>query len=116
MHRSEASDLWGSPPWKIDFTPPKCSLRSSIDFAIVGGGFAGLAAAAWLRMLAPEKSVVVLEAGSIGNGASGRTGGLVLTESAAGDLPGLGDVLAGLKEIQIGRASCRERGSRAQAV
>ena len=70
-----------------------------VDFAVVGAGFAGLAAAAWLRILAPEKSVVVLEAGRIGNGASGRTGGLVLSESAAGDLPGLGDVLAGLKKI-----------------
>ncbi len=99
MSRSQARDLWGVPPWRIDFTPPKHSLPSSVDFAIVGAGFAGLAAAAWLRILAPEKSVIVLEAGRIGNGASGRTGGLVLSESAAGDLPGLGDVLAGLKKI-----------------
>lgn len=99
MSRSHARDLWGVPPWKIDFTPPKRSLSSSVDFAIVGAGFAGLAAAAWLRILAPEKSVAVLEAGRIGNGASGRTGGLVLSESAAGDLPGLGDVLAGLEKI-----------------
>ena len=99
MSRSQARDLWGVPPWKIDFTPPKHSLPSSVDFAIVGAGFAGLTAAAWLRILAPEKSVIVLEAGRIGNGASGRTGGLVLSESAAGDLPGLGDVLAGLKRI-----------------
>ena len=99
MSRSQARDLWGIPPWKIDFTPPKHSLPFSVDFAIVGAGFAGLAAAAWLRILAPEKSVIVVEAGRIGNGASGRTGGLVLSESAAGDLPGLGDVLAGLKKI-----------------
>lgn len=99
MSRSNARDFWGDPPWKIDFTPPKRSLPSSVDFAVVGAGFAGLAAAAWLRILAPEKSVVVFEAGRIGNGASGRTGGLVLSESAAGDLPGLGDVLAGLRKI-----------------
>lgn len=99
MSRSHARDLWGIPPWKIDFTPPKHSLPSSVDFAVVGAGFAGLAAAAWLRILDPKKSVVVLEAGRIGNGASGRTGGLVLSESAAGDLHGLGDVLAGLKKI-----------------
>ncbi len=60
-----------------------------------GPGFTGLAAASWLRLLAPEKSVAVFEAFEIGAGASGRTGGLVLTESAAGDLPGLGDVLSG---------------------
>lgn len=99
MPRSQAHDLWGVPPWKIDFTPPKPSLPSSVDFAVVGAGFAGLAAAAWLRILDPEKSVAILEAGRIGHGASGRTGGLVLSESAAGDLPGLGDVLAGLKKI-----------------
>jgi glycine/D-amino acid oxidase-like deaminating enzyme len=55
------------------------------------GGFTGLAAAAWLRLLAPEKSVAVLEAGRIGSGASGRTGGMILSRTAADDLPGLGD-------------------------
>ena len=50
-------------------------------------------------MKAPKKSVVLLEAAQIGSGASGRTGGMVLSESAAGDLSGLGDVLAGLKKI-----------------
>jgi len=74
-------------------------IPSEVDFAIVGGGFTGLAAAAWLRRLAPEKSVVVLEAGSIGTGASGRTGGMVLSEAAPGDLPGLGDVLGGFTGI-----------------
>lgn len=66
---------------------------------IVGAGFTGLAAAAWLRHLDRSKSVVVLEAGRIGNGASGRTGGMALAETAAGDLPGLGDVLIGVQKI-----------------
>jgi glycine/D-amino acid oxidase-like deaminating enzyme len=39
----------------------------------------------------------VLEAGHVGAGASGRTGGMALAETAAGDQPGLGDVLAGLR-------------------
>jgi gamma-glutamylputrescine oxidase len=92
-------DPWGTPPWRIDFTPPKRPLPEAVDFAIIGAGFAGLTAAAWLRMLAPGKSVAVLEAGRIGAGASGRTGGMVLSRTAADDLPGLGDVLAGLKKI-----------------
>jgi glycine/D-amino acid oxidase-like deaminating enzyme len=92
-------DPWGQPPWQIDFSPAARSLPKSVDFAIIGGGFTGLAAAAWLVLVAPEKSVAVLEAGRIGAGASGRTGGMVLAESAAGDLPGLGDVLAGLTRI-----------------
>jgi glycine/D-amino acid oxidase-like deaminating enzyme len=70
-----------------------------VDFAIVGGGFSGLSAACWLRKFAPDRSVVVLEAGSLGDGASGRTGGMTLGETAAGDLPGLGDVLSGYQEI-----------------
>jgi glycine/D-amino acid oxidase-like deaminating enzyme len=99
-------DPWGQPPWQIDFSPAAHSLPKSVDFAIIGGGFTGLAGAAWLHLLAPEKSVAVLEAGRIGAGASGRTGGMVLAESAAGDLPGLGDVLAGLTRIlgDLGRA------------
>jgi glycine/D-amino acid oxidase-like deaminating enzyme len=69
-----------------------------VDFAIVGGGFCGLSAAAWLRRLAPERSVLVLESAALGEGASGRTGGLVLADTAAGPLPGLGNVLAGYKK------------------
>ena len=90
---------WGAPPWHIDFTVRSKPVPSSVDFAIVGGGFTGLAAAAWLCRLAPEKSVAVFEGDRIGAGASGRTGGMALAESAAGDLPGLGNVLGGLERI-----------------
>src|ERR1700730_16007871 len=90
---------WGTPPWAIDFAPPPRPLPPEADVVIVGAGFAGLAAAGWLRLLDPAKSVVVLEAQHIGAGASGRTGGMALAETAAGDLPGLGDVLAGLVKI-----------------
>jgi len=98
---------WGAAPWTIDFVPARQPLPPEADFAIVGAGFTGLAAAASLRLQAPSKSVVVLEAGGIGAGASGRTGGMILAESAAGDLPGLGDVLAGLNQIlsELSRAS-----------
>lgn len=66
---------------------------------MIGAGFSGLAAAAWLRLLAPRRSVVVLEAGRIGHGASGRTGGMALDGAAADDLSGLEDVLGGLRKI-----------------
>jgi glycine/D-amino acid oxidase-like deaminating enzyme len=90
---------WGKTPWKIAFRARAGSLPGQVDVAIVGGGFTGLAAAAMVKRLAPEKSVLLLEAGRVGNGASGRTGGLVLAETAAGDLPGLGDVLRGYERI-----------------
>ena len=90
---------WGTPPWTVDFRPATRALPDHVDFAIVGGGFSGLSAAAWLRKLAPGRSVLVLESASLGEGASGRTGGMALAETAAGTLPGLGDVLVGYKKI-----------------
>jgi glycine/D-amino acid oxidase-like deaminating enzyme len=94
-------ESWGASPWAVDFAPSHAERhdRFEADVAILGAGFTGLAAAAWLRKLAPEKSVAVLEAARIGAGASGRTGGMALAETAAGDQPGLGDVLAGFREI-----------------
>lgn len=90
---------WGVAPWTIDFQPSKKPLPESADFVVIGAGFTGLAAAAWLRLLAPNKSVIVLEAEHIGSGASGRTGGQFLGETAAGDQEGLGDVIAGVQSI-----------------
>jgi glycine/D-amino acid oxidase-like deaminating enzyme len=100
-----SSPPWGSTPWSIDFRPAKRPLPDAVDIAIIGGGFTGLAAAAWSRRCDPTRSVAAFEAETIGAGASGHTGGLVLAETAAGDLPGLGDVLAGfaniLKELSV---------------
>jgi glycine/D-amino acid oxidase-like deaminating enzyme len=90
---------WGAPPWTVGFRPVPRALPDHVDFAIVGGGFTGLSAAAWLRRFAPERSVLLLESASLGDGASGRTGGMALAETAAGKLPGLGEVLAGYKKI-----------------
>lgn len=90
---------WGKTPWTIRFRAKAKRLPDRVDVAIVGGGFTGLTAAAMVKRLAPEKSVLLLEAGRVGNGASGRTGGMVLAETAAGDLAGLGDVLKGYRRI-----------------
>src|ERR1700688_806587 len=91
---------WGNAPWTIDFRSTARALPSEVDFAIVGGGFSGLSAAARLRQLEPDKTTAVFEADCVGAGSSGHTGGMTLAESAAGDLPGLGDVLEGFAEIQ----------------
>src|SRR5262249_10122592 len=93
------SARWGRPPWEISFRPAPSAIPDEVDFAVVGGGFTGLSAAAWLRRLDPNRSVVLLEAATIGAGASGRTGGMALAATARRDLPGLGDVLAGFSEI-----------------
>ncbi len=99
MTRAVSHPRWGNPPWSIDFLPTRTPMPAEADFAVVGGGFSGLSAASWLRRFAPDKTVVVFESASIGAGSSGHTGGMVLAETAAGDLPGLGDVLGGFTEI-----------------
>ena len=96
---STKSPNWGTPPWKISFRSKLTDLPEHVDFAIIGGGFTGLAAAACLKRLAPGKSILLLEAKQLGNGASSRTGGMVLAETAAGNLPGLGNVLKNYKKI-----------------
>jgi glycine/D-amino acid oxidase-like deaminating enzyme len=97
---SQARDLpWGQTPWSIDSHSQATFLPEHVDFAVVGGGFSGLSAAAELRRLDPTQTVAVFEAQTVGAGSSGHTGGLVLAETAAGDLPGLGDVLEGFRNI-----------------
>ena len=105
MHDANSNPGWGQPPWTISYRPVRRELPDRTDFAIVGGGFSGLAAAAWLGRIVPGKSVSLFESRSIGAGSSGHTGGMVLAETAAGDLPALGDVLQGytniLRDLQI---------------
>jgi glycine/D-amino acid oxidase-like deaminating enzyme len=107
MPPSFSNPHWGAPPWRIAFHPATHRLPASVDYAVIGCGFTGLAAAAWLARLAPKSSVAVFEAGRIGHGASGRTGGMALGETASGAQEGLGDVLAGLRRIlKTLRVSC----------
>jgi glycine/D-amino acid oxidase-like deaminating enzyme len=48
------------------------------DVAVVGGGIVGCATAYWLQRREPSLRVAVVEAGSLGQGASGRNAGFVL--------------------------------------
>jgi glycine/D-amino acid oxidase-like deaminating enzyme len=57
-------------------TPPAQSLPETADVAIIGAGFTGLSAA--LALAKRGASVVVVEAETIGWGASSRNGGMVL--------------------------------------
>lgn len=76
---SDFSEAQKSPFWgetvssKID--SQQLSADISCDLAIIGGGFAGLWSALKARERFPDARIVLLEAGSVGNAASGRNGG-----------------------------------------
>jgi glycine/D-amino acid oxidase-like deaminating enzyme len=66
-----------------------CESGSKVaDVAIIGGGLTGLSAAYHILVARPKARVVVLEAGRIGRGASGRNTGMLT--------PGVGQDLASL--------------------
>ena len=67
--------LWAATARPAPDSPPLDGSRHA-DVAIVGAGYSGLAAA--LRLAASGASVVVLDAGEPGWGASGRNGGQVI--------------------------------------
>ncbi|MFN0249916.1 MAG: NAD(P)/FAD-dependent oxidoreductase [Kofleriaceae bacterium] len=52
-------------------------IPKTVDFAVVGGGFAGLATAIELRTMHPAAVIVVFEAERVGFGASGRNAGFL---------------------------------------
>lgn len=65
--------LTGSPP------PPRSPLADDVrvDYAVVGAGLAGLAAAYHLHLAEPDARIVVLEGNQVGGGATGASTGIV---------------------------------------
>lgn len=61
--------------------PPAAPLARdlAVDVAIIGGGFTGVSTAYHLSRRNPGLGIALLEAKSLGNGASGRSGGQMLT-------------------------------------
>src|SRR5260370_41730553 len=82
---------WGVPPWAVDFHSEQQPPPQETDFAVVGGGFTGLAAAAWLRHLEPKKRVTLFAASRIGAYSSGHTGGTAPPKTPQRDVPGPAD-------------------------
>ncbi len=68
----------GAPePGEIATAAGRAGWRSKVDYAVVGGGLAGLMTAIRLAEAEPTADIVVLEAHFVGFGASGRNAGLV---------------------------------------
>ena len=77
LETDENRSVWteGTP----DYRPlPPLRGETSADLAIIGGGFTGTSTAYHFSRRYPEKRVILLEARSLGNGASGRNGGHLL--------------------------------------
>ncbi len=77
LDADENTSLWAAQT--PDYRPGE-ALRKTIDcdLAIIGGGFTGTSTAYHFSRRYPEKRVVLLEAKSLANGASGRNGGMML--------------------------------------
>lgn len=74
---------------------------AEFDVAVIGGGFCGLSCA--LQAASSGLSVVLLEAGEIGSGASGRTGALVVPHFPGGmNLSGVRALLGDKKADALG--------------
>ena len=94
-----AEPNWGEPPWQVDLPFQTRARPDFCEVAVVGAGFTGLAAAQALALAG--KQVAVFEATRIGAGASGRSGGLVLEDTGAGVLPGVGDCIPALERLLV---------------
>lgn len=100
-------DSPGSPIyWSASHTEPARRFAplegaQQADVVIVGGGFTGLWTAWYLKQLAPDQHIAVVEAECFGHGASGRNGGWVI-----GNIAGLERHLHGL-DTGTRQALCR---------
>src|SRR5690625_2546449 len=62
------------------YTPlPRLEGEVDLDVAVIGGGLVGMATAIHLRRMDPALSVGLLEARTVGYGASGRNGSFAMT-------------------------------------
>ncbi len=80
--------------------PPEArSVRGTVrcDWAVIGAGICGLAVARRLAELRPDDSVTVIEAMRVGNGASGRNAGFMLSRHSPGRI----------KNLEVGRRNDR---------
>ncbi len=78
---------------------PALQANISVDVAIIGGGFTGMAAAYFLKKEQPALRVAVLESEVVGFGASGRNGGFSMT---------LFGLTMGITAFRFGKAAARE--------
>ncbi|HEX5195015.1 MAG TPA: FAD-dependent oxidoreductase [Solirubrobacteraceae bacterium] len=104
--RAAFADAVPRPYWLDDLPArdphPRLERVVDADLCIVGGGFTGLWAALHAKRLEPARSVVLLEGGRCGEGASGRNGGFLdasLTHGLANGLSRFESEMATLERL-----------------
>ena len=88
---------WGEPPWRHADAQPRGFATVPCDVAIVGGGLTGASTAYHLALRGIRSTI--FEAARIGDGASGRTGGLALEGTAIGPREEVNSCLAELAAL-----------------
>jgi gamma-glutamylputrescine oxidase len=89
---------WGEPLWRSRRLAGVAEpIPQTIDVAIIGGGLTGISAA--FHLARGGLRAVVFEAASLGGGASGRTGGIVLEGTATGIRPGAENCVPSLASL-----------------
>ena len=102
--RAAFADATVRPYW-LDALPPRepepqLEGPTEADLCIVGGGFTGLWAALHAKADDPARDVVVLEADTVGFGASGRNGGFALGSLTHGIENGLARFAAEMPQLE----------------
>ncbi len=94
---------WRCIAGEVESYPPLQGVAKT-DFAVVGAGFAGLAAARRLKQLEPDSGVVLVDARDICEGSSGRNSGFMIDlPHNLGSADYVGSRDADLKQIQMNR-------------
>jgi len=106
LPEDDQSNGWSAllPPRRVN-----ASLDGEMDFdwLVVGAGYAGVAAARQLAQLQPNASIALIEAGVVGENASGRNSGFAIDLPHA---PGISEhwVEQGRRAIRVGRFALGE--------
>jgi gamma-glutamylputrescine oxidase len=88
---------WGATPWTGEDIPHSPGRDHAAEVAIIGAGLTG--ASSSYHLARRGIAATIFEAGRVGDGASGRTGGLVLEGTAAGPLEEVSSCISELDKL-----------------
>lgn len=84
LKNAKACPVWHDPEAMPDALPP-LKQDEQCELLIVGGGFTGLWAALQVKERCPDTDVILIEQTFVGDGASGRCGGMLNSSVAHGE-------------------------------